>query len=68
MASKRRLRRQACEGKQRFSTNEAAAIHSSHVYHVAGKRLHPYRCQFCNEFHLGHMPSGVRTAINQRGA
>lgn len=66
MASKRRIRRKECEGKERFSTQVDADTQSSFVYRVSGKRLHSYRCHFCQEFHLGHMPAMVQSAINFR--
>ncbi len=55
MASKRRIRRNKCTNKQVFSSLEEARI-------VAGKMtrkrkyggISPYRCTFCNKFHVGH--------------
>lgn len=48
----------ACEGKERHPT-EAAASAALKVYQDAGtlrtaSGLHPYECEFCREWHLGH--------------
>lgn len=48
MSSKRRLRRNACTGKQRHETIESAQGHSRRTGH--GKA---YRCKFCQGFHIG---------------
>lgn len=55
MASKRRLRRNACTGKQRHATQEQAVAHAiHHRKHLGGSWLSAYRCRFCNGWHVGH--------------
>lgn len=49
MASKRHVRRKACEGKIRHPTLEQAEA-------MARNGTSPYRCSFCGGFHCGHIP------------
>jgi hypothetical protein len=53
MASKRRLRRNACDGKKRHPDKPTAL-----KVHWAVKRKHgkmrAYQCRWCNGWHLGH--------------
>lgn len=57
MASKRRIRRQACSGKQRFATSQEASD-AMHALIRSGKQrrgwLNTYRCSFCKGYHYGH--------------
>jgi hypothetical protein len=57
MASKRNIRRHACEGKRRFATAESAYANCR----VCNRRpvnkgdpMNVYRCSFCGGYHLGH--------------
>ncbi len=50
MASKRAIRRRACEGKQRYESRGEAA---NACYKPS---LHPYQCTFCTGWHVGHRP------------
>jgi hypothetical protein len=56
MASKRRIRRNQCGKKKRYSTEQAAR----HAIWVLSKTAGPigymnvYRCGFCSQFHIGH--------------
>lgn len=58
MASKRRIRRNACAGKHRYdSAAEAqAAIFGLHRRKGYQGYLQPYRCSCCNGYHFGHPP------------
>lgn len=60
MSSKRRLRRKSCTGKVRHETHGGALAHirAIRAMNPGTPRLNPYRCQFCNFFHLGHAPGG----------
>lgn len=55
MASKRRIRRNQCSKKKVFTTFEEARIVA---YKMTRKHkyggISPYRCHFCNKFHVGH--------------
>lgn len=60
MSSKRRLRRKACDGKQR---HESAAEGLQHIRELRRKdavqgqhhgRINVYRCKFCKGYHVGH--------------
>lgn len=58
MASKRRLRRKACMGKQRHESQDRAIAHIISLQR-AGKidgHMNPYRCGFCGSWHVGHAP------------
>lgn len=69
MSSKRRLRRNSCDGKRRFPTiGEAHRIikrvkRSAQADHA--ETLSPYRCRFCKGFHFGHrgLPSAAASPI-----
>lgn len=66
MASKRRQRRKACEGKVRHSGPDAAfavmrALTRRRLDH--GK---PYPCRFCKGWHIGHPPGSARFAIQKQ--
>lgn len=67
MASKRRLRRKACEGKRRYDTPEAAQAAKYRLRRQTMEtRMNVYRCQFCNKYHIGHTPYNVRAEIKLR--
>lgn len=54
MASKRRLRRQACGSKRRFSDQSAA---EDCARKISGRQMlpvHAYACPHCGGFHVGH--------------
>lgn len=58
MASKRRLRRNACDGKRRYPTLRAA-IHAAVQLVRSGHARRPlslwgYGCSFCHGAHIGH--------------
>lgn len=55
MASKRRLRRKACDGKVRF-VDVATAKKTRHYLKWDGKRINVYHCSFCHGYHIGHAP------------
>jgi hypothetical protein len=56
MASKRRIRREACGNKRKYETEREAlgAAMSAKKRGVAEGYLAPYRCGFCHKFHWGH--------------
>jgi hypothetical protein len=66
MASKRRLRRVACEGKVPYETEKDAWTAANSAHRRTGDWIAPYRCQFCHRFHIGHPPKHVRIAILRR--
>lgn len=56
MASKRRLRRNACIGKQRHPDLPAAMRHIKSLWHKDGHHpgVQPYHCRYCGGYHVGH--------------
>lgn len=57
VASKRRIRRNKCEGKVRYpSMDEAigAACALRRIEKKASWQAQAYRCSFCGGFHVGH--------------
>ncbi len=57
MSSKRRLRRKACEGKQRHADRGAAVRHRDSLRHAKGESgLGVYHCKTCKHWHVGHSP------------
>ena len=66
MASKRRLRRHACERKIAYADQTQA------VRALVGLRArgsignHSYRCEHCGKWHIGHQPKRVRQSIADR--
>ena len=54
MASKRALRRSACEGKQRFTYYRAAYVAMQMRRRQHGEVIDQYKCQFCSGWHVGH--------------
>lgn len=63
MASKRALRRRACDGKQRYADRAAAVTACTIQTRRSRKYLHPYRCPHCSDYHIGHYRSGLRPAL-----
>ncbi len=53
MASKRRLRRNACDGKKRHQS-KAEALKVRWVVRNRHGKLMAYQCRWCNGWHLGH--------------
>ena len=57
MASKRRLRRKACEGKQKHATRERAVAHLISLEKSKDATgLGIYLCKHCHHWHVGHTP------------
>ena len=66
MASKRNLRREACEAKRRYDNPGAAyaaARRNAKPFPASGD-LGAYRCPFCAGWNLGHPP---RSGLNGPG-
>lgn len=59
MSSKRRIRRSACLGKMRYTSQDdaQAAMNALHRKGYQGY-MTPYRCEFCSGYHFGHPPKG----------
>ena len=63
MASKRRLRRKACEGKKRYATQLEAVVAIKAMARrkaLRGGSVEPYRCLWCGGFHFGHVSQANR--------
>ena len=59
MASKRRLRRNACDGEKRHPDKTRAVAHLIHLKKLAMQSgflasMRSYKCQFCHGWHVGH--------------
>lgn len=56
MASKRRIRRNACTGKRRFNDKRAALATALTVKRIQNQTrfVSAYKCKFCNGWHWGH--------------
>lgn len=65
MASKRRLRRNACGKKVRYASAADALDALKGLTRAKGwlGYMAPYRCPFCHAFHFGHPPAHVRKMI-----
>lgn len=61
MASKRRIRRSACIGKQQLSEQEAKARRA--ILSRKGECLNAYKCQFCKQWHVGHPPAKIQRKL-----
>ncbi|PKN07902.1 MAG: hypothetical protein CVU73_10915 [Deltaproteobacteria bacterium HGW-Deltaproteobacteria-8] len=69
MASKRRQRRKACDGKKRYPTHDEALHDAMYLQRRDGFHMRAYRCQFCGAHHVGHMPrKNVRAMMKSRDA
>mgnify|MGYP001617140279 FL=1 len=56
MASKRRLRRRACEGKLRYVSHaQAHAAISAQTWKWTA-HMSAYPCPHCGRYHIGHTP------------
>ena len=67
MASKRAQRRRSCEGKQKHPDRWAAQAHRYKLEKTQGALgLTIYRCRFCGQWHVGHIPEGTRRKIQDR--
>ena len=65
MASKRRIRRQSCEGKLRYQFLDAAQGAARNA-NSRTSWIMPYKCNFCGGYHIGHAPNGVRQSVIAR--
>lgn len=67
MASKRRQRRNACEGKQQHATRQLADDHLWSLNRAgnAGK-MSSYHCKFGDHWHVGHMDARNRQSASAR--
>lgn len=62
MASKRRQRRNSCEGKHRHESEDSAYAHL-HGLHANGRArpgMHVYKCPFGRHWHVGRRPNRFR--------
>ena len=68
MASKRHLRRKACEGKIKFADFKSAHQACISYKHKFGHYMRAYPCRFCSGYHIGHPTRDQRRALAaQRG-
>ena len=68
MASKRRLRRNACDGKRQYPDYHQA-FDSLQALRRLGKvsgRITVYKCKYCRSFHVGHTPADVIAYVKRR--
>lgn len=62
MASKRRVRRNGCDGKIRYASKDAADQAARRASKQSGQWISGYGCRFCKGFHIGHPPRKKKTA------
>lgn len=65
MASKRRLRRKACTGKEPYPDRVNAAQAAKRSSQATHTTIWPYKCEFGNHWHIGHPPARVWRAVRQ---
>jgi len=53
MASKRHIRRRSCESKIKHLDLKAAKHHAWKIGKKTGEKYYPYKCKFCNGYHVG---------------
>lgn len=63
MASKRHIRKKACEWKRSYPTLDAAIGASIGLRKRTGSKTTAYRCPFCGQFHHGHTASRTKQAL-----
>lgn len=69
MASKRRLRASSCTSKIRHQSFEDSLVHIKKLTNSANfgsGYLHPYKCCYCNGWHVGHLEGSVRKIMKSR--
>ena len=56
MSSKRRIRKQSCDGKKQYETQEKAqnSLFRQKRQNILTGWFNVYKCKFCKKFHLGH--------------
>ncbi len=63
MASKRAIRRKACEQKTRYTTAEDAGTAARRNSKFTDSRIGSYKCKFCQGWHIGHTPKSIIRAM-----
>lgn len=63
MASKRHIRRKACENKRSYPTLADAINASIGLRKRTGDKTTAYRCPFCGQYHHGHTTSRTKQAM-----
>ena len=67
MGSLRKQRRSECNGKHKYLSLEMALEDlNSRVAHGLYEHMNAYKCRFCHQYHLGHMPAFVQRAMYER--
>jgi hypothetical protein len=51
-----RTRGRSCAGKRAHDTETSASEHLDRLVRQGGVRLNAYRCKFCHQWHVGHLP------------
>ena len=65
MASKRRLRRKACSGKNKYTREYAKEVARRMCKQFPGQKLWAYPCKFGSHWHVGHVPAAERQRLHQ---
>jgi hypothetical protein len=66
MSSKRAKRRKQCERKYPYPSEVAAKRDAFRLRQSTHEWIDAYRCEFCSQWHVGHVPKRVRQAIAAR--
>lgn len=54
MGAKNRRAKRKCEKKVSYATSDKANMVAHAATKRTGSRIWSYRCQYCNQFHVGH--------------
>lgn len=65
MASKRNVRRRACQGKKSLTKAEAFGL-AVKLRNRNGAHMDAYPCPHCHAWHVGHRPRAIQKKINKR--
>jgi hypothetical protein len=65
MASKRKERRDSCQGKRRYETRQEALDATRHIRCSAARPMRVYPCRWCRGYHVGHMPTKYIRAMER---
>lgn len=66
MASKRHIRRKACEWKRSYPTLDDAISASIGLRKRTGSKTTAYRCPHCGRYHHGHTASRTKKVMRAK--
>ena len=63
----RKRRRKECDGKVKHATREKAVSHLIFLKKEGRARMHVYKCSFCKQWHVGHIPHHILRILREKG-